>query len=149
MKVFLKRDVPGVGKAHEVQKVADGYARNYLFPKKLAVPATPGQIKVAENYARSQQQKQDRVRARSLDIVEQLKTQSLTFKAKAGSTGRLYGSITSADVAQAIGRAIGSKFDKRVILMDRPIRALGEHVVELKLAGGVRGQARVVVEAEA
>jgi len=149
MKVFLKRDVSGVGKAHEVKNVADGYARNYLLPRGLAVPATPGQVKVAENYARGQQRKEDRVRMRSLEIAEQLKTQSLKFKTKAGSTGRLYGSITSADVAEAIGRAIGSKFDKRVILMDRPIRELGEHVVDLKLAGGVRGQAFVVVEAEA
>ena len=149
MKVFLKRDVPGVGKAHEVKNVADGYARNYLLPRGLAVPATQGQVTVAENYARSQQRKEDRVRARSLEIAKQLETQPLKFKAKAGSTGRLYGSITSADVAEAIGRVIGSKFDKRVISMDRPIRGLGEHVVTLKLEGGVRGQARVVVEAEA
>jgi len=149
MKVFLKRDVPNVGKANEVKKVSDGYARNYLIPHGLAVPATEGQVKVAETYARNQQKKEDRIKSHSLEIIERLSAQPLKFKAKAGSTGRLYGSITSADVAELIGRAIGGKFDKRTIQLKRSIRELGEHVVSLKLAGGVRGEVRILVEAEA
>ncbi len=149
MKVFLKKDVPNLGKANEVQTVADGYARNYLIPKGLAVPATPGQIKAAREFAKRQQAREDRDRERSLQIAEQLKATSLDFKAKAGETGRLYGSITSADVAASISEVIGLDFDKRNVLMDRPIRELGEHVVDVKLKGGVQGVVRVVVDAEA
>ncbi len=149
MKVFLKRDVPELGKANEIKNVSDGYARNYLFPSGLAVPATPGQIKAVQEHTKSQAERQSREKMRALEIVEQLKTTPLRLKAKSGEKGRLYGSITSADVAEAVSRVLGFEFDKRAILMDRPIRELGEHIVELKLKGGVRGQARVVVEAEA
>lgn len=149
MKVFLKRDVPGLGKANEIENVADGYARNYLFPKGLAVPASEGQVKTAREYVKSQQVREDRTRERSLKVAEQLMTTPLHFKAKAGEKGRLYGSITSADVAKAIGRVIGGKFDKCSVQMDRPIRELGEHSIAFKLKGGVRGEVRVLVEAEA
>ncbi|HNT74327.1 MAG TPA: 50S ribosomal protein L9 [Anaerolineae bacterium] len=149
MKVFFKQDVPGVGKAHEVKNVADGYARNYLIPRGLAVPAASGQVKEAQDYVRTQHAKEDRVREHSLQIAERLKATPLYLKAKSGDKGRLYGSITSADVAEAIGRALGAEFDKRAVALERPIRELGEHVVELKLRGGIRGQVRVIVEAEA
>ncbi|MBN2002610.1 MAG: 50S ribosomal protein L9 [Anaerolineae bacterium] len=149
MKVFLKRDVPDLGKANEIKTVSDGYARNYLFPNGLAVPATPGQIKSAQEHTKTQAERQSREKTRALEIAEQLRTTPLRLKAKAGEKGRLYGSITSADVAEAMSRVLGFEFDKRAILMDRPIRELGEHVIELKLKGGVRGQARVVVESEA
>jgi len=149
MKVFLKRDVPGVGKVNEIKNVSDGYARNYLIPRGLAIPASTGQVKAAQEFVKSQQDREMRTRERSLQIIEQLKDSPLYFRAKAGEKGRLYGSITSADVAQAIGHMIGTSFDKRSILMDRPIRELGEHKIALKLKGGVRGEARVVVESEA
>ncbi len=149
MKVFFKRDVPGVGKAHEIKDVADGYARNYLIPRGLAIPATSGQVKEAQDYAKTQHAKEDRVREHSLQLAERLKATPLHLKAKSGEKGRLYGSITSADVAEAIGQALGADFDKRAVMLERPIRELGEHIVELKLRGGVRGQARVIVEAEA
>lgn len=149
MKVFFKQDVPGVGKAYEIKNVADGYARNYLIPHGLAVPATSGQVKEAQDYVKTQHAKEDRVREHSLQIAERLKATPVHFKAKSGEKGRLYGSITSADVAEAIARVLGAEFDKRVVVLDRPIRELGEHIVELKLRGGVRGQVRVIVEAEA
>lgn len=149
MKVFLKKDVPGLGKANQVKKVSDGYARNYLFPHGLAVAATAGQLKKAELFAETQKVKEKRLRERSLQIVERLKGETLRFKVKAGEKGRLYGSITSAEVAKAIARLLGDKFDKRCLVMSRPIREIGMHVIDIKLDAGVRGQARVVVEAEA
>lgn len=148
MKVFLKSDVPGVGKANEVKDVSNGYARNYLFPRGLAVQATKGRIRAAEDYEENQQQREQRLRERALKIAEQLRETPLKFRVKAGETGRLYGSITSADVAQKLGHFLGMEFDKRWLKMDRPIRNVGEHVVEVKLQGGVRGQARVLVESE-
>lgn len=148
MKVFLKRDVPGLGQANEVKTVSDGYARNYLIPRGLAAPATDSNLKAAKIHAQSQQAREERLREHSLQIAERLKAQPLHIKAKAGETGRLYGSITSADIAASIGHVLGSKFDKRVILLDRPIRETGTHTVEVKLDGGIRGYVQVIVETE-
>jgi large subunit ribosomal protein L9 len=148
MKVFLKRDVPGLGKANEVKNVSDGYARNYLFPKGLAAPATEGNLKAAQTFAETQKAREDRIRERSEHIAEQLKTKTLKFKAKAGETGRLYGSITSADIATEIGRALNMTFDKHWIVLERPIRDVGAHAIDIKLEGGVRAQAHVMVETE-
>ena len=148
MKVFLIQDVPGVGKAKEVKDVSNGYARNYLFPRGLAVPATKGRIKAAEDHEESQVHREQKARERSLKIAEQLQETPLQFRVKAGETGRLYGSITSSDVAAKIGQLLGIEFDKRWLKMDRPIRNVGTHVVDVKLQGGVRGQAQVIVESE-
>jgi large subunit ribosomal protein L9 len=148
MKVFLIQDVPGVGKAKEVKDVSNGYARNYLFPRGLAVSATKGRIKAAEDYEENQVHREQRVRERSLKIAEQLQETPLQFRVKAGETGRLYGSITSSDVATKIGQLLGIEFDKRLLKMDRPIRNVGTHMVDVKLQGGVRSQAQVIVESE-
>ncbi len=148
MKIVLTQDVPGLGKAHEIKSVSDGYARNYLIPRGLAVAATPGQIKAARKEAEVQQSKDARLRERARAIVERLRTSPLRFQAKAGEKGRLYGSITNADIAKAISKTVNAPFDKRWVLLERPIREVGTHVVELKLRGGVRGQVQVIVTAE-
>jgi len=148
MKVFLKRDVPGLGKANEVKTVSDGYARNYLFPKGLATPATDSNLKAAQVFAESKKAREDRIRERSQHIAEQLKAKTFIFKAKAGETGRLYGSITSADIATKIGHALNMTFDKHWIVLERPLRDLGTHAVDIKLEGGIHTQAHVVVETE-
>ncbi len=148
MKVFLKRDVPGLGKANEVKNVSDGYARNYLFPKGLATPATESHLKAAQVFAESKKAREDRIRERSQHIAEQLKTKTLKFKAKAGETGRLYGSITSADIATEIGHALNMTFDKHWIVLERPLREIGTHTIDIKLDGGVHAQAHVVIETE-
>ena len=148
MKVFLKRDIPGLGKANEVKNVSDGYARNYLFPKGLAATATESNLKAAKVFAETKKAREDRIREHSQHIAEQLKTKTLKFKAKAGETGRLYGSITSADIATEIGRALNMAFDKHWIVLERPLRDIGTHVVDIKLDGGIHAQAHVVVETE-
>ncbi len=148
MKIVLTQDVPGLGKAHEIKNVSDGYARNYLIPRRLAVVATPGQIKAARKETEIQQSKDTRLRERARAIVERLRTSPLRFQAKAGEKGRLYGSITNADIAKAISKIVNAPFDKRWVLLERPIREVGTHVVELKLRGGVRGQVQVIVTAE-
>lgn len=148
MKVFLKRDVPGLGKANEVKNVSDGYARNYLFPKALAAPATEGNLKAAQVFAETKKAREDRIHEHSQHIAEQIKTKTFKFKAKAGETGRLYGSITSADIATEIGHALNMTFDKHWIVLERPIREVGPHTIEIKLEGGVRAEAHVVVETE-
>lgn len=98
MKVFLKKDVSGVGTANEVVDVADGYARNYLLPQGLGVKATAGEVKVAKQYAESQALRVKRARERAEKLAALLSEKVLYFKVKAGETGRLYGSITSSDI---------------------------------------------------
>ena len=147
MKIFLKEDVPGVGKAMEVVDVADGYARNYLLPRELAVRATEGRIKAAKHYAKSQELRAERARERAEKLAELLTETTLNFEVKAGETGRLYGSITSSDIADALERELDRELDRRWLELERPIREVGEHTVELKLEGGVRAEVKVVVEA--
>lgn len=146
MKVFLKHDVPGLGKANEVKNVSDGYARNYLFPKGLATQASESSLKAAQTFAETQKARETRIRERSRHIAERLESTPLRFRAKAGETGRLYGSITSADIAETITRVLGIEFDKHWLVLERPLRDIGKHAVEVKLEGGVRGQAHVVIE---
>ncbi len=148
MKVFLKHDVPGLGKANEVKNVSDGYARNYLFPKGLAAPATEGNLKAAQTFMETQKARETRIRERAQHIAERLENTPLRFKAKAGETGRLYGSITAADIAATIERVLAIEFDKHWLVLERPLRDVGKHVVEVKLEGGVRGHAHVTIETE-
>ncbi len=147
MKVFLKKDVPGVGKALEVVTVADGYARNYLLPRGLAVRATEGRVNAAQQHAQSEVRREQRARAEAQDMAASLAEKEIVFKVKAGETGRLYGSITSADIAEKLAAMLEGDFDKRWLALERPIRDVGTHMVDLKLAGGIRGRVKVTVEA--
>lgn len=146
MKVFLIKDVPGVGKTNQVVEVADGYARNYLLPRKMGIRATEGQIKAAQQYSENRARRAEREHARAQKMADTLEQTAITFKAKAGETGRLYGSITSADIAERLTNVIGEEFDKRWLLLERSIRDVGKHEIDLKLEGGVRGHVTVIVE---
>lgn len=148
MKVFLKKDVPGVGKAQQVVNVADGYARNFLMPRGLAVPATEGTVSIARQHAESSERREERIREHSEALAARLAEHEIHFRVKAGETGRLYGSITTADIAEKIAQVLGHDFDKHWIQLERPLRDAGPHIVELKLEGGVRGRVKVLVEAE-
>ncbi|OQA23402.1 MAG: 50S ribosomal protein L9 [Chloroflexi bacterium ADurb.Bin360] len=148
MQVVLKHDVKGLGKANEVKSVSEGYARNFLIPRGLAIPATKESL---EMVAREQQHVTTiaaQQRARAEAMAARLKDKPLLFKVKAGETGRMYGSITAKDIAEAIGKALGAEFDKRMVELEHPIRQTGVHLVELKLPANVTGQVQVVVEAE-
>lgn len=149
MKVVLRKDVPGLGKAGDIKNVADGYARNYLIPRGLAAVATPGAIKQAEQERVAEVERARRLQEEARELAQKLAAHPLTFKARAGEGDKLYGSITSADIAQAIQEATGLEVDKRKVLLERPIRELGEHTVTVKLHGDVVSQVKVVVEHEA
>lgn len=148
MKVFLKKDVAGVGKAQQVVAVSDGYARNYLLPRGLAVPATEGRVSAAREHVESEERREERIRERSTALAARLAEYELRFKMKAGETGRLYGSITTADIAEKLTQWLGHDFDKHWVLLERPLRDVGIHTIDLKLEGGVRGHIKVSVEAE-
>jgi large subunit ribosomal protein L9 len=148
MKVLLTETVNNLGSAGEVKKVADGYARNFLIPKGLAVPATEGALKQAElrRQAETRRQKREEVKAESL--AGTLSQVTLTFQAKAGETDKLYGSITNADIAEALERETGQAIDKRKVELEEPIRELGSYYVPIKLLPNLAPRITVIVERE-
>lgn len=148
MEVLLKQNVQGLGEAGEIAKVKAGYARNFLIPRGLAMPATKG----LRNQASQIRQAAERRRLRELktaqDLADRIGAIALTFSAKAGESGRLYGSITSAAIADSLSEALGQEIDRRRIRLEHSLRELGEHEITIHLAPEVNGVFKVVVEAE-
>ena len=147
MKVILSKDVPGTGKAGEVKDVADGYARNYLIPRKLAIPATGGALKTVEARQASEQKKLAAEEAAARALADRLTSAPVVLTAKVGDQGRLYGSITSADIAEQVSKALGQPFDRRMIQLDEPIRQLGTFEVPVRLHRAVSTKLKVDVQA--
>ena len=134
MKIILLQDVEGLGKAGDLKEVANGYARNYLLPRRLAAGATPGLIANRTQRIAAEQRKLQKQAALNRQLAERLAQITLTFKAKVGRQGRLYGSITSQDVASALREAEGITIDRRVIDLSEPIRSVGIFSVPVKIA---------------
>ncbi len=132
MKVLLLKDVYKLGRAGDVKKVADGYGRNYLLPQSLAVLATPGALKQVVSIRTSAAATRNQLNNELSGVAEQLEKVVLTFAAKAGETGKLYGSITPQMIASAIKDKSGVEIDRRQLDM-QPIRVLGEHKVRVRL----------------
>lgn len=147
MKVLLTQDVPGLGAAGEVKEVTTGYARNYLIPKGLAVAAAPGTVRMVEAQRKAQAEREARLATRATELARRIAATTLTFQAKAGPTGRLYGSVTPADIAEALERELGIRFERRKIQSD-PLREVGEYTIPVRLSGAVEAQVQVVVQAE-
>src|SRR5919204_6076710 len=133
MRVLFKKDVADVGKAGQVKEVADGYARNFLIPRGLAVPASAAALKqVADVQAAAvRRAAEDEQAAR--DLKHRLEAEPIILEAKAGSQGRLYGSVTTADIAAAIQRQVGASVDRRDLEIKEPIRHVGLHQVTARL----------------
>lgn len=148
MKVILKQDVPNLGARGDVREVADGYARNYLIPRGMAVKATAGALKDFEHRQEVQARKHERMKKRSEALARRLTAHTVTFEVKTGETGQLYGSITNADIAEALEEQVGVAIDKRDIPLSEPIRQVGEHFVPVRLMEDVEPQVRVVVKPE-
>ena len=148
MKVVLQDDVKGLGTTGDVKDVADGYARNFLIPRRLAAPATAGALKNVEAQRASVAKRQAQMDADARGLAERLGAMTLTLKARVGSQDRLYGSITSADIAAALGSELGTTFDRRKLVLEDPIRELGTHTVPVHLARDVTTSLTVNVEAE-
>lgn len=134
MKVILLQDVEGLGKAGDLKDVANGYARNYLLPRQLAAGATPGLMANRSQRIAAEQRKLEKQAELNRQQAERLAQVSLTFKAKVGSQGRLYGSITSQDIAAALREAEGISIDRRLIELTDPIRTLGTFTVPVRVA---------------
>ena len=148
MKVILIRDVPDVGHAGDIKNLADGYARNYLIARGLAVKATPGTLKEYERRRVADASRDARLADRAEALAQRLRGVTLTFEAKAGEKGRLYGSITPTEIAEALEREIGEKFDRRKNILADPIRQIGEHAIPVRLTSDVVAEVKVIVKPE-
>ena len=148
MKIVLKENVANVGEMNEVCDVAVGYARNYLFPRGLAVLATKAAVQEAKNFNERRKLSRAKSRSKAELVAKELRGKVFTFQVKAGETGRLDGSITNQDVTEAIEKVLGADFDRRQVLMEQPLRELGEQSIELRLDEGVSAQIQVIIEAE-
>lgn len=150
MRIILLQDVEGLGKAGDVKEVADGYARNYLLRRSLAAGATPALLANHKQRIAAQQRKLERMSEEYRTQAERLARVTLTFKARVGRQGRLYGSITSQDIAVGLRDAEGLAVDRRSIDLSSPIRAIGSYPITVKVAPKVDVQitVRVVDEAE-
>lgn len=145
MKVIFLKDVKGKGKQGEVKNVSDGYARNYLLKYKMAEEANPGNIKALEAKQRKEDQAEQKEKDEAIALKDTLAELTVEMKAKSGDGGRLFGSITSKQIAEALEKEHGYKIDKRKIELDQPIRALGFTTVPVKILPEVSGSIKVHV----
>ncbi|HZD10016.1 MAG TPA: 50S ribosomal protein L9 [Candidatus Binatia bacterium] len=147
MKVLLKEDVDNLGFAGEVHEVANGYGRNYLLPRGLAVLATPGVLKQAAAWRSRAEARRAELRAEYEELTERINNMHLVFRARAGESGRLYGSVTMLDVADRLNEALGTEIDRRKF-DGQPLRELGEHRVSIHLHRDFHPQILVYVHPE-
>ena len=133
MKVILLQDVKGKGKKGQMLEVSDGYARNFMLPKKLAIEATPDAINTMRMNDKATQERIAREKAEALAVSKQLRELTVTVTAKGGGSGRLFGSITNAEIAEALEKQAGIKLDKRKIVIAEPIKNVGTYTVTCKL----------------
>jgi large subunit ribosomal protein L9 len=147
MKILLTQEVSGLGTAGDLLEVKDGYARNFLVPRGLAVVATKGIAKQAADIKRARAARGVRDLSHAQEVAAALGSVSVTLPARAGKEGRLFGSVTTADVVSAVTAAGGPKLDKRTVVIPTPIKSTGSHTVSVKLHPDVTKELLLVVVA--
>ena len=133
MKIILLQDVKGKGKKGQMIEVSDGYARNFMLPKKMAIEATPDAINTMKMNDKATQERIAREKAEALALSKQLRERTLTVTAKGGGNGRLFGSVTNQEIADSLAKAAGIKLDKRKIVISDSIKNVGTYSVTCKL----------------
>ena len=147
MKVLLKEDVDNLGLAGEVHEVAAGFGRNYLIPQGFAVKASPGAMNQATVWRKKAEARRAQIRAEYEALAAKIEGVTLNFTARAGDSGKLYGSITTAQIADALNETMGLDIDRRKVGVD-PLRQLGEHKVVVRLSGDIHPSVTVIIESE-
>lgn len=145
MKIVLRDDIDNVGRKGDLIEVADGYARNYLVPRGLAIVATKGTIKQAQAMQRSREVREAREREAAEAVAGRLRDQTVRIQARVGEAGRLFGSVTATDVADAVAEQLEVELDRKKLDLGEPIREVGMHDVSLKLHPEVEASFHVVV----
>jgi large subunit ribosomal protein L9 len=148
MEVLLLKDIDQLGDAGDIKRVADGYARNYLIPRGLAVLASEGALKQAERLREARVRRRATELSQAQALAQLLDGQSITFQARAGEADRLYGSITSANIAEALEEKLDQEIDRRKIVLEEPLKELGTHAVTVRLAAEAEAKVTVVIERE-
>jgi large subunit ribosomal protein L9 len=147
MKVILKDDIENLGDIGEVVDVANGYARNYLFPRSLAVEANPKNIKQIEHVKRTMAAKIEKVKKEKQSVADKISEIKLSFKAKAGEDGKLFGSITNMDIQKELS-VQGVDIDKKKIVINEPIKRTGEYDIQIKLHSDIIANVTAEIVAE-
>jgi len=148
MKVIFLTDVPSKGQAGEVKVVSDGYARNFLFPKGLAQVATPGVVKQVEIGLRGKVTEESLHKEKMAKLADQIEGIQICLKARVGAEDRLFGSITEANIAEELSRIVDAPIDKRQVVLDNPLRQIGEYEIAIRLATDSVARIKVIVEPE-
>ena len=147
MKVILLKDVKGTGKKDQIVEVSDGYARNFLLPKKVAVEATSDAVNSIERAKGAAKHREDVKRDEAEKTARELKGKPVTVKVRAGEGGRLYGSITTQEIADALKAQHGVELDKRKIELDEKVTSVGQTTITLKMYAGVATKMNLIIEA--
>jgi len=145
MEVILKKQVKGLGQPGDLVKVSDGYARNYLLPKKLAVMATSDNRKMLENRAREKEEKHRRQERKRTEIAEKIEKLTCTIQKQASDDNRIFGSVSHVDILKCL-KDHGIKVEKKQILLDKPIKSLGVHPVKIRVSKGLEPILKVWIE---
>ena len=146
MKVILMQDVKGKGKKGQMIEVSDGYARNYMLPRKIAVEATADAVNTMRMNDKAAAEKAAKERAEAMEISKKLRDMILVVTAKGGGAGRLFGSVTNAEIADALAKKTGIKLDKRKIVISDPIKSVGTYTVNCKLGYEITAPLTVKIE---
>ena len=145
MKVILQKDIKSVGKKGQILDASDGYARNYLLPKKLAVIADATNLNELKTKQDANKYKRDMTMANAKELVEKMKSFDLTFKIKAGENGKTFGSVTAKDIADELNKKYFVEVDKKKIGLADAIKTIGVYTIDVKLFEGIVGKLKVTV----
>mgnify|MGYP000152151914 FL=1 len=146
MKVILTQDVRGQGKRGQMIDVSDGYARNFLLPRKLAQEATADNINTMRMNDKATQERQAKERAEALELRNRMKDMTVVVTAKGGGAGRLFGSVTNTEVSEALAKQAGIQLDKRKIILDEPVKSVGVYTVKCKLGYEINAELKIEVK---
>ena len=146
MKVILTQDVRGQGKRGQMIDVSDGYARNFLLPRKLAQEATADNINTMRMNDKATQERQAKERAEALELRNRMKDMTVVVTAKGGGAGRLFGSVTNTEVSEALAKQAGVQLDKRKIVLEEPIKSVGVYTVKCKLGYEINAELKIEVK---
>jgi large subunit ribosomal protein L9 len=145
MKVIFIEDVANVAKAGQLKEVANGYARNFLLPKKLAVVATAAEMKKLETYKQAESQRQERTDSEFTELADEIEKLTLNLQLKVGVNNRVYGSITAAHIADELAKVTGHEIDKKKVELEDPIKKLGDYEVSIHFAKDIIAKVKISV----
>lgn len=146
MKVILQQDIRGKGKRGQMIEVSDGYARNYMLPRKMAIEATPDNVNTMRMNDRANAEKRQREREEAFALSNRLKDMTVVVKAKGGGAGRLFGSVTTQEIADALKQTYDITLDKRKIVLDEQIKTVGLYTVRCKLGYEITADLKIKIE---